>query len=1001
MLNLVSGVTLKGTVTAGATGAPVADAAIVLFAGNDVIVTGSSNAAGQYVFPTLRPGTYTAMVVAENLARAWVEVTIADEPQRVDLALVSESAATGTMTLSDKQPVHELGVIALRQGGEPFSFFADVYETGKFRLGLLAEGVYDFEVVHPGYNSVVIENVVVLQGETVDLGLINLATTGTLASIISSALPAASPALPGPISLAMYLTAKLLLVANAHATHDAGTLRVVERYFDGPHGGGEEVVGGKIFADDPQTEKALRELLTHISDAAPFLREVSEYLDTYDPCNPRTFFIEYKLADLASEPVLSGTLPERLFVNSASSVAPLWAYEGGIGTPPAFIAGGVGEGGPPPLGAPSTPDTREISGGVRIYIDTDGHSWIVGDFHVDIHDTFDFLPGGTGPIEKGDFGPFSLITAAGVGGLRLFEILGVTFDVPFRTSFDKSLDQEFTIPQRLFNHNCFGRRIRRPTSIDPNAIAGPNGFGEPRFIREETLPYTIFFENDPEKATAPAQEVVITQQLDADLDWTSFELGDFGFGSVFLDVPDGLKSYQTQIIHQNLDGSPLLVNVQAGLNVLTGVVTWAFRSVDPATGLLPDDPFHGFLPVDDETGRGEGSVNYFIRQLPGLETGTTLDAQASIVFDVNAPLATNTHTNTIDAAPPTSTINALPAFSPPTFNVSWTGEDDSAGSGIASYDVFVSVNSGPFAVWLDDTAATSAIFTGELGHTYGFFSVATDNVGIRQAAPGAAQATTLITGSGPRVTDVRIQSNRARTSIARIILSFDSALAPLSANNPASFRLHTAGRDKRIDTGDDVRLPIADAVYDDARRTVTLKPPTRRLKLNQFIRVSALGTGGVTDSIGTALDGDANNAPGGNFVRSLGIGTTLSYTDASGDIVSLTLKRGGLVEISLPSTGDPTARLTGTVAGSSRLTGSVKKPRSGGDGQTSLASIAGSAGVNLNDLPICGSGSPPRATRCFDVAAISATVVDMLFESNEPLTIKPSTRNPNGRAGDG
>jgi len=37
-------------------------------------------------------------------------------------------------------------------------------------------------------------------------------------------------------------------------------------------------------------------------------------------------------------------------------------------------------------------------------------------------------------------------------------------------------------------------------------------------------------QNDPKKATAPAQEVTITQKLDADLDWNSFELGAFGFG---------------------------------------------------------------------------------------------------------------------------------------------------------------------------------------------------------------------------------------------------------------------------------------------------------------------------------------------------------------------------------------------------------------------------------------------------------------------------------------
>ena len=38
---------------------------------------------------------------------------------------------------------------------------------------------------------------------------------------------------------------------------------------------------------------------------------------------------------------------------------------------------------------------------------------------------------------------------------------------------------------------------------------------------------------------------------------------------------------------------------------------------------------------------------------------------------------------------------------------------------------------------------TSATYAGQLNHTYAFYSVATDNVGHRQATPTAAQATTL------------------------------------------------------------------------------------------------------------------------------------------------------------------------------------------------------------------------------------------------------------------
>jgi hypothetical protein len=58
--------------------------------------------------------------------------------------------------------------------------------------------------------------------------------------------------------------------------------------------------------------------------------------------------------------------------------------------------------------------------------------------------------------------------------------------------------------------------------------------------------------------------------------------------------------------------------------------------------------------------------------------------------------------------------------------------------------VHVSDNGGPFTPFLTGTTQTSATFPGQAGHTYGFSSVATDNVGNRQATPAAAQATVQV-----------------------------------------------------------------------------------------------------------------------------------------------------------------------------------------------------------------------------------------------------------------
>ena len=59
-------------------------------------------------------------------------------------------------------------------------------------------------------------------------------------------------------------------------------------------------------------------------------------------------------------------------------------------------------------------------------------------------------------------------------------------------------------------------------------------------------------------------------------------------------------------------------------------------------------------------------------------------------------------------------------------------------------NVFVSDNGGAFTPFRTDTTQTSAVFAGQFGHTYSFFSVATDNVGHRQPTPTSAQATTQL-----------------------------------------------------------------------------------------------------------------------------------------------------------------------------------------------------------------------------------------------------------------
>ncbi len=127
-------------------------------------------------------------------------------------------------------------------------------------------------------------------------------------------------------------------------------------------------------------------------------------------------------------------------------------------------------------------------------------------------------------------------------------------------------------------------------------------------------------------------------------------------------------------------------------------------------------------------------------------TGAVINAQATVDFYTQPPIDTPQIFNTIDSGSGlTSSVAALPAVQTAlNFNVSWSGTDNSAGSAIADYSVFVSDNGGPYTAWLSDTSLISAVYTGQNGHTYAFYSVAGDNAGNVQSTPAAAQARTTV-----------------------------------------------------------------------------------------------------------------------------------------------------------------------------------------------------------------------------------------------------------------
>jgi RHS repeat-associated protein len=267
------------------------------------------------------------------------------------------------------------------------------------------------------------------------------------------------------------------------------------------------------------------------------------------------------------------------------------------------------------------------------------------------------------------------------------------------------------------------------------------GYGSEGFIAEGApISYTIDFENVA-SASAAAQQVVISDTLDANLDWSTLELSQISFNNVTVSVPTGLQSFSGET---NVTTDPYPVKVAVTFNPATGQLVWTLQSIDPVTGTLPRDPYAGFLPPNDATRRGQGAVRFTIKPKSGLANGTTISNQASIVFDSNAAITTNKAINTIDTTNPASTVASLSANNITSFTVSWGGSDPGS-SGVAYYDVYVSTDGGSFSPWLSGTAQTSGTFTGSVGHSYGFYSIALDNVGNRSAVPSASQAATTVT----------------------------------------------------------------------------------------------------------------------------------------------------------------------------------------------------------------------------------------------------------------
>ena len=250
---------------------------------------------------------------------------------------------------------------------------------------------------------------------------------------------------------------------------------------------------------------------------------------------------------------------------------------------------------------------------------------------------------------------------------------------------------------------------------------------------------------------------------------------------------------------------------------------------------------------------------------------------------------TPTVINTIDTGPPTSSVSPLPtATTSNTFTVNMTGcRRPPHGSGIASFALYVSENGGPVPGACSSRESRPSLdrdragygarstFTGVTGHTYAFYSVATDNVGHIQSMPTAAEATTQVIAIPPPVTVTSVhfatikvkvgKGKKAKTKAEKVLeIHFSGSLS--GAGNLAAYQVLSGTTKKRVTTFKK-RVPLQSAVYNPSTLTVTLAPKSQfDLTGPEQLRITAAD---LLDSNSRSLDGNDDGQPGGNFVATL------------------------------------------------------------------------------------------------------------------------------------
>ena len=291
-------------------------------------------------------------------------------------------------------------------------------------------------------------------------------------------------------------------------------------------------------------------------------------------------------------------------------------------------------------------------------------------------------------------------------------------------------------------------RLKAVASYDPNEMIGPWGPDDDKHYIQpiHQMPYMITFENKS-TASAPANEVFVTDTLDlTKLDAETFAFSSFGWADTTFVVGGSRTQEFTRDVNYKVNGHDIVVRVSGQFNPATGVVNWSFASLE-TNGSELADVMNGFLLPNDQNGRGEGYVSFIIDHKANPANGAAISNKATIIFDANEPIVTNTYTNTFDTDYPTSKVTKAEEPSEGKLTVTVSGSDPT--SGVDHYTVFAQKNGGEWLAVATITEGTTCTIDVETGTKYCLCAIATDRVGLNEPKDYKVETELTTSGNAP------------------------------------------------------------------------------------------------------------------------------------------------------------------------------------------------------------------------------------------------------------